>query len=177
MNKRLARERDCLQRLDCLEDSFGAYEVYMRLFSAYLCITSSKIVERMTSTGDIFPQIVTLEDPPHFRDKAWFKKLRQSTQRKDLVINVEEEEEERGDTEDEELQGEAKDYKSIIVYDSFNDRYYLDDDHSTNKFNSNQNYIGLCPVIDFANLDLNSKIFNRVYRKNEVEWIIENYRE
>ncbi|KAL2719985.1 hypothetical protein V1477_021132 [Vespula maculifrons] len=64
-------------------------------------------------------------------------------ERRGVLIDLEEEEEERRDTEDEEEQGKAKDYESIIVYDSFDDRYYPDDDHSTNKFNSNQNDVGL----------------------------------
>lgn len=90
-------------------------------------------------------------------------------ERRGVLIDVEEEEEGKGDTEDEEVRGKASDYESIIVYDSFDDRYYLDDDHSTNKFNSNKNDVGLWPIIDFANLYLISKIFNTVYRKNEVE--------
>ncbi|KAL2719979.1 myb-like protein X [Vespula maculifrons] len=74
-------------------------------------------------------------------------------ERRGVLIDVEEEEEERRDTEDEEEQGKAKDYESIIVYDSFDDRYYLDDDHSTNKFKSNQNDVGLWPIIDFKGSD------------------------
>lgn len=76
INKRLARGRDCFERLDCLEDSFWTYQVCMRLFSAYLC----NIVEEVTSASDIFPQIVTLEDPPIYRDDAPWKELRQYTQ-------------------------------------------------------------------------------------------------
>ncbi|KAL2719992.1 LOW QUALITY PROTEIN: hypothetical protein V1477_021139 [Vespula maculifrons] len=86
--------------------------------------------------------------------------IRNYKERKDLLIDVEEEVEEGRDTEDEEEQGKAKDYESIIVYDSFDDRYYPDDDHSTNKFNSNRNDVGLRPINDFANHDLNSIIFN-----------------
>nr|KAF7390424.1 hypothetical protein H0235_017586 [Vespula pensylvanica] len=71
-------------------------------------------------------------------------------ERSGLLIDIEEEEEERRDTNNEEEQGKANDYESIIVYDSFDDRYYLDDVHSTNKFNSNQIDVGLCPIIDFA---------------------------
>lgn len=70
-------------------------------------------------------------------DKVW----------RGVLIDVEEEEEENGDTEDEEVQGKANLY--ILDY-SFDDRYYLDDDHSTNKFNSNQNDVCLCPILDFA---------------------------
>ncbi|KAL2719899.1 myb-like protein X [Vespula maculifrons] len=92
--------------------------------------------------------------------------IRNDMERRGVLIDVEEEEEERRDTEDEEEQGKAKDYESIIVYDSFDDRYYLDDDHSTNKFKSNQNDVGLWPIIDFVNLYLTSKIFNTVYLIN-----------
>nr|KAF7390420.1 hypothetical protein H0235_017582 [Vespula pensylvanica] len=37
--------------------------------------------------------------------------------------------------------------------------------------------VGLSPNIDFAILDLNSKVTNTVYRKDEVEWIIVIFRE
>ncbi|KAF7380339.1 hypothetical protein HZH68_016204 [Vespula germanica] len=37
--------------------------------------------------------------------------------------------------------------------------------------------VGLWPNIDFVKLDLNSKVPNTAYRKNEVEWIIETFRE
>ncbi|KAF7380483.1 hypothetical protein HZH68_016348 [Vespula germanica] len=71
-------------------------------------------------------------------------------ERSGLLIDVEEEGEERRDTENEEEQGKSNDYESIIVYDLFDSRYYLDDDHSTDKFNSNPNDVGLCPITDFA---------------------------
>ncbi|KAF7380344.1 hypothetical protein HZH68_016209 [Vespula germanica] len=99
----------------------------------------------------------------------WWYEAREYIPSKGLSVSSFEEEEKKGDTKDEEVQGKAKDYESIIIYDSFDDRYYLDDDHSTNKFNSNQNDVGLWPIIDFSNLYLISKIFNTVYRKNEVE--------
>ncbi|KAF7380347.1 hypothetical protein HZH68_016212 [Vespula germanica] len=95
--------------------------------------------------------------------------IRNDKERRGMLIDVEEEEEERRDTENEEEQGKANDYQSIIVYDLFDSRYYLDDDHSTNKFNSNQNDVDFWPIIDFSNLYLISKIFNAVYRKNEVD--------
>ncbi|KAL2719997.1 myb-like protein X [Vespula maculifrons] len=42
---------------------------------------------------------------------------------------------------------------------------------------SNQTDVGLWPNIDFVKLDLNSKVPNTAYRKDEVEWIIERFRE
>ncbi|KAF7380340.1 hypothetical protein HZH68_016205 [Vespula germanica] len=66
--------------------------------------------------------------------------------------------------------------KKDLFNDSIDDRSYLDADHSTDKSNSNQIDVGLWSNIDFANLDLISKITNTVYRKNEVEWIVETYR-
>ncbi|KAF7379414.1 hypothetical protein HZH66_014785 [Vespula vulgaris] len=97
---------------------------------------------------------------PKLHFSSTFGRRDSKRERKDLLIDVEEEVEEGRDTEDEEEQGKAKDYESIIVYDSFDDRYYPDDDHSTNKFNSNRNDVGLRPINDFANHDLNSIIFN-----------------
>lgn len=61
------------------------------------------------------------------------------------------------------------------VCDLINDRFYLDNDDFRDKFNSNEKDIGGWTIIDLANLVLNSKISNIVYRKNEVKWNIETY--
>ncbi|KAF7379412.1 hypothetical protein HZH66_014783 [Vespula vulgaris] len=76
-----------------------------------------------------------------------------SVKKEVLRINVEEKEEIKGSTRDEEVEGESK----------YND--------------SNQTDVGLWPNIDFVKLDLNSKVPNTAYRKDEVEWIIERFRE
>ncbi|KAL2711898.1 hypothetical protein V1478_018919 [Vespula squamosa] len=84
-----------------------------------------------------------------------------------------EEEEEKEKEEEEEVEGEGKDYEPILVYNSIDDKFYLGNDDSRDKFNSNQNDVGVWPIIDLANLDLNLKISNMIYRKNEVKWMIE----
>ncbi|KAL2720008.1 hypothetical protein V1477_021155 [Vespula maculifrons] len=59
------------------------------------------------------------------------------------------EEEEKGDTGDEHVQGECIDYLSTFAHDLIEDRYYLDDDDSTDKFNSNRIDVCPWPNIDF----------------------------
>nr|KAF7406595.1 hypothetical protein H0235_014251 [Vespula pensylvanica] len=85
----------------------------------------------------------------------------------------EEKEEEEEEEEEEEVKDEGKDYETTLVYDSIGDRFYLDNDVSKDTFNSNQNDVGVWPIIDLANLDLNLKIPNPMYRKNEIKWMIE----
>ncbi|KAF7380336.1 hypothetical protein HZH68_016201 [Vespula germanica] len=89
----------------------------------------------------------------------------------------EEEEEEKGDTGDEGVKGEGKDYEFTLVVDSIDDRFYLDADDFADKFKSNHTDVGLWSNIDFPNLDFTSKIPNTVYRKKEGDWTIETYRE
>ncbi|KAL2750249.1 myb-like protein X [Vespula maculifrons] len=78
------------------------------------------------------------------------------------------EEEEKGDTGDEHVQGECIDYLSAFAHDLIEDRYYLDDDDSTDKFNSNRIDVCPWPNIDFVNSDINWKISNTVYQ-NDIE--------
>ncbi|KAL2750224.1 hypothetical protein V1477_001541 [Vespula maculifrons] len=100
------------------------------------------------------------------------------TSKEDLRIDVEEEEEEeKRDTGDEGVQEERVDNLFTLAHDLIEDRYYLDDDDSTVKFNSNRIDVCPWPNIDFVNSDINWKISNTVYRENEVKWIIETYRE
>ncbi|KAF7379319.1 hypothetical protein HZH66_014690 [Vespula vulgaris] len=104
--------------------------------------------------------------------------LPQIVRKEDLRIDVEEEEEEeKRDTGDEGVQEECVDYLSTLAHDLIEDRFYLDDDDSTDKFNSNRIDVCPWPNIDFVNSDINWKISNTVYRENEVKWIIETYRE
>ncbi|KAF7384887.1 hypothetical protein HZH66_011973 [Vespula vulgaris] len=85
----------------------------------------------------------------------------------------EEKEKEEEEEEEEEVKDEGKDYEPTFVYDSIGDRFYFDNDVSKDKFNSNQNDVGVWPIIDLANLDLNLKIPNLMYHKNEIKWMIE----
>ncbi|KAF7380371.1 hypothetical protein HZH68_016236 [Vespula germanica] len=72
-------------------------------------------------------------------DKENLGAIENDSKKQDLQINLEEEEEEREDTRYEDIQGECKDYSSTLAHDLFDDRFYLDDDDSTDKFNSSQN--------------------------------------
>ncbi|KAF7380375.1 hypothetical protein HZH68_016240 [Vespula germanica] len=99
--------------------------------------------------------------------------INKDSKNEDLLIDVEEEKEEKGDKCDEDIQGECKDYLSTLAHDLIGDRFYLDADDSTDKFNSNQIDVYPWPNIDFANFDLNLTNSYTVYRKNEVKWIIE----
>nr|KAF7404471.1 hypothetical protein H0235_015165 [Vespula pensylvanica] len=53
----------------------------------------------------------------------------------------EEDEEEKVEEKEkkEEVQDKGKDYEPTLVYDSIDDRFYLDNNDSKDKFNSNQN--------------------------------------
>ncbi|KAL2720003.1 myb-like protein X [Vespula maculifrons] len=89
--------------------------------------------------------------------------------KEDLRIDVEEEgEEEKRDTGDEGVQEECVDYLSTLAPDLIEDRYYLDDDDSTDKFNSNRIDVCPWPNIDFVNSDINWKISNTLYQ-NDIE--------
>ncbi|KAL2729309.1 myb-like protein X [Vespula maculifrons] len=50
-----------------------------------------------------------------------------------------EEKEKEEEAKEEEVQDKDKDYKPTLVYDSIDDRFYLDNNDSKDKFNSNQN--------------------------------------
>ncbi|KAL2750263.1 hypothetical protein V1477_001506 [Vespula maculifrons] len=69
-------------------------------------------------------------------DKEKLGAIKNDSEKEDLRINLEEEEEEGGDTGYEDGQGECKDYSSTLAHDLLDDRFYLDDDDSTDKFNS-----------------------------------------
>ncbi|KAF7380341.1 hypothetical protein HZH68_016206 [Vespula germanica] len=86
-------------------------------------------------------------------DKKNLMAINNDFKKENLGIKAEDEEEVKGSTGDEEVEGEGK-YKD-----------------------SNQADVGLWPNIDFAILELNSNVPNTVYRKDEVEWIIVIFRE
>nr|KAF7390434.1 hypothetical protein H0235_017596 [Vespula pensylvanica] len=96
-------------------------------------------------------------------DKENLGAINNDSKKEDLLIDVEEEKDKKGDTRYEDVQGECKDYSPTLADDLFDDRFYLDNDDSTDKFNSN--HIDVCPWpnIDFVNFDLNSTISNTVY--------------
>ncbi|KAF7380354.1 hypothetical protein HZH68_016219 [Vespula germanica] len=62
--------------------------VQTRLFSTYLHITRSKIIERMTFAGETLPEIATLEDPANFRGGAWWMGIQRSPDKKMSTDNV-----------------------------------------------------------------------------------------
>ncbi|KAL2719879.1 hypothetical protein V1477_021176 [Vespula maculifrons] len=86
-------------------------------------------------------------------DKKNLMTINNDFKKENLGIKPEDEEEVKGSTGDEEFEGE----------DKHND--------------SNQADVGLWPNIDFVKVDLNSKVPNTAYRKDEVEWIIGTFRE
>ncbi|KAF7380386.1 hypothetical protein HZH68_016251 [Vespula germanica] len=53
--------------------------------------------------------------------------IKKDSKKEDLLIHVEEEKEEKADTEDEDVQGECKDYLSTLAHDLMENRFYLDD--------------------------------------------------
>ncbi|KAF7380367.1 hypothetical protein HZH68_016232 [Vespula germanica] len=53
--------------------------------------------------------------------------IKKDSKKEDLLIQVEEEKEEKADTGDEDVQGECKDYLSTLAHDLMKDRFYLDD--------------------------------------------------
>ncbi|XP_014609652.1 PREDICTED: uncharacterized protein DDB_G0283697-like [Polistes canadensis] len=78
-----------------------------------------------------------------------------------------EEVEEVGEIDDEDDQ--------TFVYDSIDDQFYLDNDDTRDDFESNDNNVGVWPIVDLSKLDLNSKMSETSVdrKKNEVEWRIE----
>ncbi|KAL2719889.1 hypothetical protein V1477_021036 [Vespula maculifrons] len=70
-------------------------------------------------------------------DKENIRAINNDSEKEDLCVNVAVEEEEKGDTGDEAVVCEGKDYAFTLVYDSMDNRFYLDADHSANKFKSN----------------------------------------
>ncbi|KAL2750287.1 hypothetical protein V1477_001491 [Vespula maculifrons] len=80
------------------------------------------------------------------RENIPSKDPKNDSEKEDLRINLEEEEEEGGDTGYEDGQGECKDYSSTLAHDLLDDRFYLDDDDSTDKFNSSQNDVRLSEI-------------------------------
>ncbi|KAL2750293.1 hypothetical protein V1477_001497, partial [Vespula maculifrons] len=81
-------------------------------------------------------------------DKEKLGAIKNDSEKEDLRINLEEEEEEGGDTGYEDGQGECKDYSSTLAHDLLDDRFYLDDDDSTDKFNSSQNDVLFLSILD-----------------------------
>ncbi|KAL2741522.1 hypothetical protein V1478_000110 [Vespula squamosa] len=61
-------------------------------------------------------------------------------------------------------------FSTNIVFDSIDYLSYLDHDDSGNKYM--QIGVGVWPIIDLVNLDLNSKIPTTMYRKNGVKKVI-----
>ncbi|KAL2715901.1 myb-like protein X [Vespula squamosa] len=84
--------------------------------------------------------------------------IKNDSEKENLLIDAEEEKE---------VEDEGKDY------DSIDNRFYSNNDDSRDKFNFNQKDVGVWLIIDLANLNLNSKIPNTMYRKNEIKWMIE----
>nr|KAF7390423.1 hypothetical protein H0235_017585 [Vespula pensylvanica] len=85
--------------------------------------------------------------------KILWRRNNNDSEKENLGIKAEDEEEAKGSTGDEEVEGDGK----------YNDSHQTD--------------VGLWPNIDFVKLDLNSKVPNTAYRKAEVERIIETFRE
>ncbi|XP_047350884.1 uncharacterized protein LOC124949602 [Vespa velutina] len=103
-------------------------------------------------------------------DKKTLKEINDDSKKENLLIDAEvvvEEEEEGEEEEEEEIEDESKDYEPRLVYHSMDYRFYLDNANS--KFNSNRKDVNVRPITDLADLDLNSKIPNTVYHKNEVK--------
>ncbi|KAF7380379.1 hypothetical protein HZH68_016244 [Vespula germanica] len=84
--------------------------------------------------------------------------IKNDSKKEDLRINLEEEEEEREDTGYEDIQGECKDYSSTFAHDLFDDRFYLDDDDSTDKFNSSQNNVSFLSILDCSSARLDGPV-------------------
>ncbi|KAL2719928.1 hypothetical protein V1477_021075 [Vespula maculifrons] len=80
-------------------------------------------------------------------DKKNIRAINNDSEKEDLCGNVAVEEEEKGDTGDVGVDGEGKDYEFTLVYDSMDNRFYLDTDHSANKFKSNQTDVGFWPIL------------------------------
>lgn len=85
------------------------------------------------------------------------------------VDEVDEEEQE------EEEDVELEENEATFVYNSADDRFYLERNNSSSSSNGNleskQNTIGVWPIVDLAKLDLNRKIPDTVdHRNNEIDW-------
>lgn len=77
------------------------------------------------------------------------------------------------EVQDEEEEEDEEDVEeATFVYNSVDDRFYLDNnDPSNDNLESNRNAIGVWPIVDLAKLDLNRKMTDMVDpRKNEVDW-------
>lgn len=83
-----------------------------------------------------------------------------------------------GDPKEKSIDGENVDQEeedveeATFVYNSVNDRFYLEtNDSSNNNFESSRNAIGVWPIVDLTKLNLNKQITDTVNpRKNEVDW-------
>ncbi|XP_015172631.1 PREDICTED: suppressor of Mek1-like [Polistes dominula] len=91
----------------------------------------------------------------------------------DEVVDIEDEIEEIDD-EVEDIEDEVD--QTTFVYDSIDEQFYLENDHTrNNEFESNKSDVGVWPIVDLSKLDLNSKMSDESSndKKNEVEWTIE----
>ncbi|KAI4499029.1 hypothetical protein M0802_005895 [Mischocyttarus mexicanus] len=64
-----------------------------------------------------------------------------------------------------------------LVYDSIDDQYYFDNDETRNEYvESNDNNVGIWPIVDLSKLDLNSKMSDELVecKSHEVEWTNNN---